>query len=335
MMKVALFAASAVSFLLSWSGGSAVAFDCAKASSRTERAICAEPTLKAADDAMGEAYAALRHSLQGSEVGMLQLAQKRWLKLRDDRCASESGKELTSCLFKLTTERRLLLEGAPESGPGAGARIVPVFIQQEGDAKQYDVDYTLLRFAEATSPGQELFNRRLGEIGKKAPLGPHNEEVLEGMQLSAIASASLSYASPKVVSSAISIWSFDGGAHGNGGLTNVNVDLAGGRMITFDSLFDAADKEPLVVSCRQQIKDQKIEKMGGEDFKPDDDPNYQDSTIEEHVGDLSRWTFTAEDAVVTFDAYAIGSYAEGSYTCTYAIGLLRSLARDPALLPEE
>jgi len=335
MMKVALFAASAVFLSLSLSGGSAKAFDCAKATTTTERAICADPALKAADDAMGAAYAALRHSFSGSEASMLQLAQKRWLKLRDDRCAPESGKDLTSCLLKFTSERRLLLEGAPESGPGAGARIVPVFIQQEGSAKQYDVDYTLLRFADAASAGQELFNRQLDEIGKKAPLGPHNEEVLEGMQLSAIASAALSYASPRVISSAINIWSFDGGAHGNGGLTNVNVDLTGGRLITFDTLFDAADKEPLVISCRQQIKEQKTEKMGGEEFKPADDPNYQEATIDEHIADLTRWSFTSEDAVVTFDAYAIGSYAEGSYTCTYAMGLLRSLARDPELLPQE
>ena len=334
-MKVALFAASAISFFLTLSGGPVVAFDCSKASTQTERAICADPSLKAADDAMGAAYSALRHSLQGSEASMLQLAQKRWLGERDDRCASENGQELTSCLLQFTDERRLLLEGSPQSGPGVGARIVPVFIQQEGGPRKYDVDYTLLRFAEPETIGQKLFNRELDEIGRKAPLGPHSEAVGEGMQLAAIASAALSYASPKVISSAISIWSFDGGAHGNGGLTNVNVDLTGGRDITFDTLFDPADKEPLVVSCRQQIKDQKTEKMGGEEFKPADDPNYQDSAIEEHVSDLTRWTFNSEDAVVTFDAYAIGSYAEGSYACTYAMGLLRSLARDPSLLPEE
>ncbi|MFO0991402.1 MAG: lysozyme inhibitor LprI family protein [Hyphomicrobiales bacterium] len=334
-MKVALFAASAVSFLLTVSGGSAFAFDCNKASTKIERAICTDPTLKATDDAMSAAYSELKHSLQGNEASMLQLAQKRWLSMRDDRCAAESGQELTTCLLDFTKERRLLLEGAPESGPGAGARIIPVFIQQEGGPKKYDVDYTLLRFADADTPGQKLFNRELDAIAKKAPLGRQNADVMEGMELSAIASAALSYASPKVISSAITLWSFDGGAHGNGGLTNVNVDLVGGRNITFDTLFDPADKEPLVVSCRQQIKDQKTEKMDGEEFKPADDPNYQDSTIEEHVGDLSRWSFTSENAVVTFDAYAIGSYAEGSYTCTYAMGLLRSLARDPALLPEE
>lgn len=334
-MKVALFAASAATMALFLSGAPASGFDCGKASTKTELAICADPALKATDDAMSAAYSTLRHAFQGREAQMLQLAQKRWLAMRNDRCSSETGQDLTNCLLKITQDRRLLLEGAPESGPGAGTRIVPVFIQQEGGAKQYDVDYTLLRFADPGSAGQKLFNRQLDEIGKKAPLGPHNEEVLEGMQLAAIASAALSYASPKVISSAINVWSFDGGAHGNGGLTNVNVDLNGGRLITFDTLFDAVDKEPLAVSCRQQIKDQKVEKMGGEEFKPADDPNYQEATIDEHIADLTRWSFTSEDAVVTFDAYAIGSYAEGSYTCTYAMGLLRSLARDPELLPEE
>jgi len=334
-MKFALFAASAVPLLFLHASAPADAFDCSKASTIIERAICADSELKAADDGMSDAYAALRESMKGRERNMLQLAQKRWLKLREDRCGADSGAALTSCLLAFTKDRRLLLEGAPESGPGAGAPIVPVFIQQQGDFKHYDVDYTLLRFASPASAGQELFNRELNKIGDKAPLGPHGESVMEGMQLSAIASAQLSYASPRVISSAVEIWSFDGGAHGNGGVTNVNVDLAGGRYVTFDAVFDPADKEPLVESCRAQIRTQKIEKSGDAEFNPTDDPNYQDSTIGEYVGDMTRWTFSADEAIVTFDAYAIGSYAEGSYTCTYAMGLLRSLARDPALLPEE
>jgi uncharacterized protein YecT (DUF1311 family) len=334
-MKLALFAASAVPLLMLHASTPADAFDCAKASTVVERAICADPDLKASDDGMSQAYAHLRETMQGRERNMLQLAQKRWVNLREDRCNGETGTALTSCLLNFTRERRLLLEGAPESGPGAGVPIVPVFIQQEGGAKQYDVDYTLLRFASPATAGQELFNRELNKIGDKAPLGPHGQDAMEGMQLSAIASAKLSYASPRIISSAVDIWSFDGGAHGNGGTTNVNVDLVGGRFITFDAVFDPADKEPLVVSCRQQIRSQKIEKMDGEEFDPKNDPNYQDSTIEEYVGDMTRWTFSADEAVVTFDAYAIGSYAEGSYNCTYAMGVLRSLARDPALLPEE
>jgi uncharacterized protein YecT (DUF1311 family) len=334
-MKFAHFAASAVPLLFLHASTAATAFDCAKASTVIERAICADPELKAADDGMSDAYAALRQAMQDHERHMLQLAQKRWLKLREDRCGVDSGSTLTSCLLAFTKDRRLLLEGAPESGPGAGAPIVPVFIQQEGGPKEYDVDYTLLRFAAPGTAGQEFFNRELNKIGDKAPLGPHGQSAMEGMQLSAIASAQLSYASPRVISSAVEIWSFDGGAHGNGGITNVNVDLGAGRYITFDAVFDPADKEPLVVSCREQIRTQKIEKSGDAEFNPTDDPNYQDSTIEEYVGDMTRWTFSADEAIVTFDAYAIGSYAEGSYTCTYAMGLLRSLARDPALLPEE
>ncbi len=275
-MKVALFAASAVLLLAIPSGGEAVAFDCNKASTKIERAICADPALKAVDDAMSAAYAAVRHSLEGSEASMLQLAQKRWLGVRNDRCAAESGQELTKCLLDFTKERRLLLDGAPQSGPGTDARIIPVFIQQEGGPKKYSVDYTLLRFANPATQGQKIFNRELDQIAKKAPLGKQNTDVMEGMELSAVASAVLSYASPKIVSSAIDIWSFDGGAHGNGGITNVNVDLIGGRNITFDILFDPADKEPLVLSCRQQIKEQKTEKMDGEEFKPADDPNYQE-----------------------------------------------------------
>jgi hypothetical protein len=37
---------------------------------------------------------------------------------------------------------------------------------------------------------------------------------------------------------------------------------------------------------------------------------------------------------VTFDAYAIGSYAEGPYECQFAMDDLRKLAKPGALLPK-
>ena len=70
-MKLALLAASAVSLLMLHSAGPADAFDCARASTAMERAICADPTLKATDDAMSAAYSSLRQRLQGRERGML------------------------------------------------------------------------------------------------------------------------------------------------------------------------------------------------------------------------------------------------------------------------
>ncbi len=58
-MKVALLAASAATMALFLSGAPASGFDCGKASTKTELAICADPALKATDDAMSAAEAAV------------------------------------------------------------------------------------------------------------------------------------------------------------------------------------------------------------------------------------------------------------------------------------
>ncbi len=53
----------------------------------------------------------------------------------------------------------------------------------------------------------------------------------------------------------------------------------------------------------------------------------QQAEIEKSVADLSRWSFSATRAEVTFDPYALGAYVEGSYTCDFSAALLRPFLR--------
>ena len=65
----------------------------------------------------------------------------------------------------------------------------------------------------------------------------------------------------------------------------------------------------------------------------EEDPNFQESAIAEHLDNFQRWTISADKAVVTFDSYAIGAYAEGPYECTFDMPELKSLAKPDAPLP--
>jgi hypothetical protein len=53
----------------------------------------------------------------------------------------------------------------------------------------------------------------------------------------------------------------------------------------------------------------------------------QKKTIEESVADLTRWSFYATKAEITFDPYALGAYVEGSYTCDFSAELMRPLLK--------
>jgi uncharacterized protein YecT (DUF1311 family) len=312
----------------------AQAFDCSKAKTKIEKAICAHPDLTAADDAMAAAYDRLRSSLTGNYLKTLSTSQRKWVKGREDQCGYLDGGELTDCIRAQTENRRRLLAGEAESGPGASSPMIPVFIEQNGAAKRYDIDYTLIKFAKPASPGEKLFNAEVDKIAKEAPLGPTTNEAPEGATLSASAAMAVAYASPQLVSASNTIWSFDGGAHGNGGLSNINIDLGKGRMIESKDIFNAAAIKKLTGDCTAQIAKQKTGKLQIP-FNPADDPNYDAAEIGKHIADMTRWTLRAGKVTVTFDPYAIGSYAEGSYTCDFVMDNLRAAAKPGAPLPQQ
>ncbi len=78
----------------------AASFDCAKAASPIERAICADPKLSAADGALGEAFAKARARLSPAGQQALTQDQRAWLRYRDDYCRI-AAKPLPECLTQV------------------------------------------------------------------------------------------------------------------------------------------------------------------------------------------------------------------------------------------
>jgi uncharacterized protein YecT (DUF1311 family) len=120
--SICLFAVSLVN------AGPVLAFDCTKAATKVEKAICVSPELIASDSEMAKAYASVRETSAADEKKMLALSQRRWIEQRENACSYAAEAELASCISKETNERSLYLQGAPESGPGAKSRLVPVFL---------------------------------------------------------------------------------------------------------------------------------------------------------------------------------------------------------------
>ncbi|HTN96120.1 MAG TPA: lysozyme inhibitor LprI family protein [Nordella sp.] len=333
-MRIAKTLLSCTPLLFFFGVTPAVAFDCAKAQSPVEKAICADDKLKTADDAMAAAYVSLREALTQAERKGFTASQRKWIKSREDSCGYQEGPERTSCILEQTEERRRLFLAAPESGPGTGARMVPVFIQQDSDPHHFDVDYTLIRFAAPKSRGENLFNAEVDKIVKGAPLKRQAEAAPEGMNYASYSAMAITYASPNFLSAKVEGWENTGGAHGNGGTSAINVDLKRGAALKVSDLFDEKGLSALKADCVAQIAVQKKEKNDGQDFDPANDPNYQESAVVEQLKSLDGWNFWQDKAIVTFNAYAIGSYAEGAYECEFPMAKLKSLTKPGALLPE-
>lgn len=307
----------------------AFAFDCGKASTDVEKAICADPQLKQLDGRLSDAYAAVKAASTPAEQKMLARSQKRWIAEREYCSGDDSG--LDACIAQKTKDRISLLRGAPETGPGAGAKMVPVFLVQDGTTKQWDINMSLLRFAEPATAGERLFNRLADKILGQAKLGPHGEDSHD-MIYAMEDSLSLTFASPRLISARHDFYINEGGAHGNYGTDNLNIDMASGRQLAIGDIVDEAGAASLTRQCKAEIDAERKKRVPDAEDVPYDEKT-RDATIAETVRNLASWSIGADEITVSFDPYAVGAYAEGAYTCSFRTGAVKALARPGAALP--
>ncbi|CAN5395367.1 hypothetical protein BH10PSE7_BH10PSE7_19620 [soil metagenome] len=312
--------------------GTAQAFDCAKATTKVEVAICADPALKAADDAMSTAYAEIRALSSADEKKALTIAQKDWVADRERDCVEKDAANI-SCIRDRIDEWRKRLLAEPKSGPGAPSRMMAIFVQREGTRKLPKIDYELVRFADPKSAGEKRFNREVEKIAKSAA-GPNEEESPADMIYEDETTIDVDYASPRLISASVLNYSFLGGAHPNTNFTALNVDLKTGRLVTYADMFEKAGLAPLTAECRKQIVAEKTERADGEVYNPADDPELKDETIRDRILHIDRWWFTAEQGTVEFGSYDIGAYAEGTFSCDFPIAMLRTYAKPDGPLPK-
>jgi uncharacterized protein YecT (DUF1311 family) len=301
------------------------AFDCSAARSDEDKAICADPEARAADEAMAASYAALAALLPAKEKPALLNNQRNWLKLRSNLCGAEEASSVPACLRRETRRRLNYLDGRPESGPGSGQKLVPVFLQNRGRRGEYDLDVALLKYAAPALPGEKLFNAEIGKMLKDAP-AVKDPQSRQGSFYAYQQTMRMSYESPQFLSANVETYQFSGGAHGNSGVDNINLDLKRGRKLEFTDVFDEGAAAILDQDCLRQIERQKHEKMPDEalDAAAKDDLM---KTISGQLPKLERWRFAAAEAEVEFNPYELGSYAEGRYQCRFGASVLRPLKK--------
>jgi uncharacterized protein YecT (DUF1311 family) len=308
----------------------ALAMDCQKAASPLEKAICADPAASAADQAMDKAWSPLYGRSSEAEKKQLLQSQRAWLKQRASSC-SDDKKPSVKCLIDWTQRRALYLQGKPETGPGTGHDLIPVIVAQTGTKNLYEVDISTSKFSAPVLPGEKLFNTEVDKSLKDAPSKKDGDDRRD-MTYSYDLHQRVTYASPQFLSATTETYLFSGGAHGNSETSGINIDIAKGKDAAFADVFDEAAHKKLGDLCFEQIKAQKKEK--------DMDLNnglytveQLRKTVEDAVGALGRWSFTASQGTVTFDPYELGAYVEGSYECTFATDVLHPLYKAGSILP--
>jgi len=308
------------------------AFDCAKASSETEKLICSDSDLKQADDDLGAAWRKARDLLGEAEFKTLRQSQRAWLKTRDARCGYGSDGERIDCLLLQTTQRTLIIAAKPKTGPGSGAAMVPFARVQAGSKTAYEVEIAGVRFAAPAGDGQMSFNSQVDDLVKQAPFAEKIDFETAG-QLSYNQSITLEYAAPNLVSALVQTWRYDGGAHGNSAFSAINVSPQTGEL-TYDKLFSPEAKTQLADACEKRLygydADEALDKA---QLKQMFFPEYE-KTILTAAGNLSSWTFNTARARVHYSPYELAPYAAGSFECRLPLSLLRRLSRAGHHLPK-
>jgi uncharacterized protein YecT (DUF1311 family) len=86
-------------------------FDCIKAATPVEKAVCLDRGLAAADLTLTERYGALRKTLDKEQAAALQAGQREWIKARNALC--DEKKPDRHCLRRMYGVRRLALAAWP------------------------------------------------------------------------------------------------------------------------------------------------------------------------------------------------------------------------------
>jgi uncharacterized protein len=313
-------------------GSSAWALDCTKAKTPQDKALCADPRAAAADAAMSKAYTELAARLSDTDKKALIISQRAWLKDRANSCSDTKADALAQCLTTQSVVRTRYLSGQPEAGPGTGGKLTPVFVQQPGRKGYYEIDVTALKFVPATTAAEKLFNAQMDKYLKDMPSGKITDDYGRDMIYSYMVHARMVYASPKLISAHVETYQFEGGAHGNGGTSDVNIDVTTGKLLTFADVFAAGAADKLNAECLRQIIKEKADRVPDEKIEGDQLKDLKKS-IGDGIARMDDWSFSPAGGSVDYDAYVLGAYAEGAYTCSFPRDFLKSLVQASFALP--
>jgi uncharacterized protein YecT (DUF1311 family) len=312
--------------LLAGTATPALAFDCTKARSPVEKAICADPALTRADTAMAQAYVAIQTGMSQAEGKALLHSQRDWLKQRDGQCGGwgQPGAKIDgACLLRESDARRRLLAGeADDAGPGA-LPLRPAFSEQVDAGRKIDVSIALPRLGEgATAPGLEAL--------LQATANGSNQRVGDDPSYSYDATYAIASNSRDLVSVVFDIRVDHGGAHGISLQATANYSPALGRALTIDDLVDGKGIGALTNLCRDQLRRERLTRGATADTVDDE---LTEAAVADGIRSITAWQFHRESVAIHYDPYAIGSFAEGSYDCTIPWPVLRKAARSGAPLP--
>ena len=298
-------------------------FDCAKASTVIERAICKSVELSKADHDMAAIYAGLVAKLSGPAKDHLLKDQVRWIGNREPAC-SDGPLETPQCLKMRYAHRIAFLRALDGAGTYPFVSEHDLVKNGRVNKTRYQIDASYPQFDGATADFTAT-NRRFADDAQKgadSAIPPAGYNPDRGQTWSYEQGFALYRPSADAVAVATQLYGYTGGAHGNGGTFASLVDLRSGRIVPPSAVFKPGDEwlRTIAAMVGADLEKQFVEHQGFDDaIKP--------ANLAKLLGDPDRWLFKANALQLLFNPYDVGPYSSGSYTVDIPYNRIRSLLR--------
>ena len=233
-------------------GYSGPGFDCAKARTVGEKAVCFNEELSKFDRQMGAAYTRLSKTESPESFAAVQSAQRGWLTFMMKFCKANGpfqpelprDEDIESCLHEPYLNRAELFEGAKVLQEGT-LRLEPrmrFFSRQKPAGMESDAYPSM-----TGGPGAAAFNKYIAatlrlngrSIGGKKPLDP---ELPETMLLESRRNFSVARFDARIASLQIATYEYAGGNQGTADAFSINWDIERKKPVTLDDIFIKSKK---------------------------------------------------------------------------------------------
>ena len=311
----------------------AASFDCSKASTPIERAICSDPTASAADATMGRLYKTEAIRLSPVGKALFRDSQRSFLHYATDLCrpgavpldaaarswrwhgkpAPENAAIVAQCLAEVFDKRSKALGRAVTPLGGRvffttmRYRVRPTHQDDEDNPTPPDAVTEIKALVQIDLPrtqAEKDWNRAMADLIEK-PEGAglvdavniDDDDTDVGVEMSLIS------ASPDLVVTRIDLSNYSkGAAHGRYAHWNQNWSLPLGRELTKDDVFDGSKPWSTALAAAAEAHF-----VGYGTEKPE--------TPITEIGDSdTQWAFTSEGLTIGYDPYSLGSYLSGGNT---------------------
>lgn len=312
----------------------AASFDCAKAGSFFEKAICGNDNLSEKDRVLAVAYATAQGGLSEDALAILRDGQRQWLNMTQRACTDDAeparvayDQQGSQCIANLYDARIATLENSRMMG-GLRFYTADLFaVAPDPDGTDYSKVATkklsYLR-VDGTSELAAGFNAWMAEqtedIATRIAAGPSGED-FDVTSDEAISIGATSVNMYVISAELIESWYGHGAAHGNYSVSYMHYLKEKNRPVQASDVFAAAGwEDKLTAMVWQQLQRDLGEYLQAEG--PED--------IKKQVTSVARWDFSSEGIGIAFQPYEVASYADGARTVTISWQSIEDLTTSEA-----